>query len=246
MPIRRRKRPKPTIDPLSPRLVNEPNGTVFIDGGALTAGEPVALGIDPSLTGTGMAMVTASGAWAAWRLHTQTKVDKQGRGQPDRLAEIDRWLTWHFQTWRLRRIQVGHIVKEGPSFGSKGRGHDIGELHGVISLALYRAFPTPLKYPTVVAPQSLKKFILGSANAEKSQILKTVYQRWGVDLPDDNMADAYGLAQVGLAIMGEEVPYAFQQDVLNALKEHTQWAQPPTNTTSPSPSSRRKRSPSSR
>lgn len=248
--MKRRRRypsPSPVVQRSeSPVQVTEPNGTVFVNGGALDSGEVLALGLDPSLTGFGMSLVAPSGAWACWRLKTRTKVDKRGVGQPDRLNEIENWLTWHFQTWRLRRVEIGHVVKEGYSFGSKGHQHDIGELHGIVSRVLYTSFPIPIKYPTIVAPQSLKKYILGSANAEKSQILKTVYQRWGVDLPDDNMADAYGLARIGLAIMGEPVAYAFQQDVLDALQRHTQWHQPPTDNTSRSPSSRRRKSRSSR
>jgi len=54
----------------------------------------------------------------------------------------------------------------------------------------------------VVAPTSLKKYVTGNGAAKKDVMLIETYKRWGVTLLDDNENDAYGLAQIGLALMG--------------------------------------------
>jgi crossover junction endodeoxyribonuclease RuvC len=46
-------------------------------------------------------------------------------------------------------------------------------------------------------PTTLKKFITGKGNAEKSMILKEVYKRFGIECETDDEADAVGLAVLG-------------------------------------------------
>ena len=54
----------------------------------------------------------------------------------------------------------------------------------------------------IVAPTSLKKFITGSGAAKKDVMLIETFKRYGVTILDDNENDAYGLAQIGLALLG--------------------------------------------
>jgi hypothetical protein len=75
---------------------------------------------------------------------------------------------------------------------------DLGELGGVTRLALYN-----LKIPYVlVPPATLKKFITGKGNSPKNIMLKEIFKRFAMDFDDDNVADAYSLAQLGRAITG--------------------------------------------
>lgn len=53
-----------------------------------------------------------------------------------------------------------------------------------------------------VPPTNLKKFILGKGVGKKDLIMKEVYKRWGFDTTDDNIADAFGLAMFGSALLG--------------------------------------------
>lgn len=51
------------------------------------------------------------------------------------------------------------------------------------------------------APTSLKKFVTGSGGAKKDVMMMETYKRWHVTILNDNECDAYGLAQIGLAIL---------------------------------------------
>ena len=70
----------------------------------------------------------------------------------------------------------------------------------------------------VVAPGTLKKFITGKGNAQKSMIIKEVYKRYGVECGDDNQADAYGLMLLaeGLAGCPDDYP-KFQVECVDKL-----------------------------
>lgn len=71
----------------------------------------------------------------------------------------------------------------------------------------------------IVAPTSLKKYVTGNGGAKKDVMLIETYKRWNVSILDDNVCDAYALAQVGLALMGGNTKNTvkFQDDVLELL-----------------------------
>lgn len=73
----------------------------------------------------------------------------------------------------------------------------------------------------IVAPTSLKKFITGSGVAKKDVMLIETYKRYGVSILNDNECDAYGLAQVGLALLGgnSKTTTKLQEEVLMLLKK---------------------------
>lgn len=84
---------------------------------------------------------------------------------------------------------------EGFAFNKSYRAHQMGELCGVINLAL-RDFPLK-RY----APLSHRKKALGKANfkgtytEKKQQILDTVNRKFNLTLDDHNIADAVSIAQ---------------------------------------------------
>ncbi len=53
-----------------------------------------------------------------------------------------------------------------------------------------------------VAPNTMKKFVLGKGKATKSQIVKEIAKRWDFGTKSDHIADAYGLAMIGIAACG--------------------------------------------
>lgn len=73
----------------------------------------------------------------------------------------------------------------------------------------------------IVAPTSLKKFIASNGAAKKDAMLLETFKRYGVTILDDNECDAYGLAQIGLALMGgnSKVTTKLQEEVLTLLKK---------------------------
>lgn len=113
------------------------------------------------------------------------------------------------------------IVIEGFSYGSKGRGvFDIAYLGYRIREELER-YRTEDDIPWLeVSPSQLKQFATGKGNANKEIVLQQVYKRWGVELTDNNQADAYVLAQIGRAYLGEVDGLTdFQQKVIRALRK---------------------------
>ena len=70
----------------------------------------------------------------------------------------------------------------------------------------------------IVAPTTLKKFITGKGNCAKDVMLLETYKRYGVSFKDDNLADAYGLARIGEALLNKDIKLTkFQQEVIDLL-----------------------------
>lgn len=98
---------------------------------------------------------------------------------------------------------VDVVVLEGYSFGSRGAAVvNIGELGGVVRLALYEA-----RIPYVeVPPACLKRYATGRGNASKDDVLQQAVIRSGHAFEDNNAADAWWLWQLGLAHYAPKSP----------------------------------------
>jgi hypothetical protein len=142
----------------------------------------------------------------------------------DRLMAINSWLTSVLVDFRVRYEGIGHIAMEGYANGAKFGREAAGELGLVTKWTIYSVHYEHglTRYPTIVAPTALKKFITGKGTAKKNEILLGVFKRWEVDFSDDNEADSYGLARVASALDGFEKVTQFQQEVLDALTPHTE------------------------
>ena len=146
-------------------------------------------GLDLSLTATGSVILASS--------HSVVETWKPPnlRG-PTRLA----WFREKVEDV-LQRFQPRLTVLEGYGFSAQhSRAHSLGELGGVVRLALHGAGAPFL----VVTPSSLKKYVTGKGNAPKAIMIREVYRRWAVELDDDNQADAYSLAQFGVDWLTKE------------------------------------------
>jgi len=104
------------------------------------------------------------------------------------------------------RMQIGAAMK-------------LVALGTAMRLALYHA-----RLPFfIVSPPQLKKFVTGKGNSQKSLIVRDVYRKWGLDVNDDNQADAAVLAYMAEAIWksisGDDVSQLpkYQQDVLKKV-----------------------------
>lgn len=71
----------------------------------------------------------------------------------------------------------------------------------------------------IVAPTTLKKFITGKGNCAKDVMLLETYKRYKISFSNDNLADAFGLAIIGEALLNKDIKLTkFQQEVINLLK----------------------------
>lgn len=141
------------------------------------------LGLDPSLTSLGYAYGTPKAATVG------TIIPKKVKGL-QRLAYIRDEITDILDT-----EQPELVAYEDYSMGSRGKTFHIGELGGVLKLALYeRNIPILL-----VPPSSLKLFATGKGNADKDQVRVAMAKHRGWLFNSDDEADAYALLQMGLA-----------------------------------------------
>lgn len=133
------------------------------------------IGLDLSLTGTGIA--TAEKAW---------KFAAPSKGMP-RLHDI--W--YEIQT--ALRPDADLVVLEGYSYASAEQAHQMGELGGHIR---YQLWAYEIKH-AVVAPGTLKKFATGNGGAGKDQMVHTA-AKLGCEAHDNNAVDAWFLRHMGL------------------------------------------------
>jgi Holliday junction resolvasome RuvABC endonuclease subunit len=147
------------------------------------------LGVDPSLTGFSYHHGVPDGHY--YRFGIRTKL-KDFESFPARLD---------FMTMQFRRFLIQHggtvslAAIEGFSMGSKGKSAksiEIGAVGMMARVELWRRGIPFLEVP----PSTLKKWISGHGNAEKSQMVKEVLKRWGYDAEDDDAADSYALVRL--------------------------------------------------
>lgn len=191
-----------------------------------TAESGLFVGIDQSLTAFAAVAVRGHGDPEPNVLLIKPRV--QG---PRRLWQLrDGLVEW------LTKLQVetpiDHIVMEGYAFSSQ-MGHAMGECGGMTKLALLDTFGLDvlLAYPTIPTTQQLKMFCGLPGNAKKNLMLKAVYKKWGLDFNDDNLADAYGLAQIACSLkLGARFEYesAVLAKITAKTGVHTEWESPST------------------
>lgn len=164
------------------------------------------IGVDASLTNTGVAMLH-NGTLATWSLVPPGK----GMRGVDRLD----WFYNQFSKMLEADPIPDLIVIEGYAFGAKMQREAMGELGGILRLALHHE-----KMPfVIVQPTCLKLFVTGKGNGPKDNMSKEIYKRFGVDLTDNNQVDAAGLAIMGLATMTEMDLTEFQKRALTKITD---------------------------
>jgi len=185
----------------------------------------IVMGIDPSLTSTGI-IVLHDG-------QIETAVTTKNRpelGTIERVGEIRRGINQIISNmtnfYKPEESQAPDlIVIEGFSYGSKGRSvFDIAYLGWRIREELERLKNTDSIPWIEVPPSQLKQFATGKGNANKEIILQQVYKRWGVEFSDNNQADAYVLAKIGEAFLSDDITHltAIQQRVILDLEAKQQ------------------------
>lgn len=191
----------------------------------------IVVGIDPSLTGTGIIVLRNGELGKALTTKNEPKLGTIERVR--RIYEqinnvIENLSTCYVNAYigdkrMIRWEPPSLIVIEGFSYGSKGRGvFDIAYLGWRIREELER-YRTEDDIPWLeVSPSQVKQFATGKGNANKEIVLQQVYKRWGVEFNDNNQADAYVLAQIGRAYLSEiDNLTDFQQKVIRALRKET-------------------------
>jgi Holliday junction resolvasome RuvABC endonuclease subunit len=157
------------------------------------------IGIDPSLTATGIARADG----------TLTVVGGPADLRDHRLALIYNAVHDACMIDDPDLVVLEDLPKHAHSAGITGM------VQGVVRLALVQL---QVSYATVVA-STLKKYATGRGTADKADMRMALYRRAGIDERDDNLVDAWWLRHAGLDQLGEPVltvPKA-QRDVLDVV-----------------------------
>ena len=171
------------------------------------------LGIDPSLTSTGLCL------WYKNSCHTVAIKSRPAKGISGRFdrytkitMDVDKFLRDHAGTW----IKDSYAFIEGYAFASQSAGHhEIVELGAMLRCYLIDNVDNVIE----VAPTSLKKFVTGKGNAKKDTMIAHVRDKWGMLFETSDEADAYGLVKLGQAYCFPELcANQAQREVVAKLK----------------------------
>lgn len=182
------------------------------------------LGIDPSLTNTGL-------CWGDGDEHFSDRIGyKIPKGASIRKihARMERVETLadlidctlgdaraYFDPETIPSDYIQLTLVEAYSFGSRNGGEYLGELGGAVRTLLRRHSKDVIE----VAPTMVKKFATGKGNAKKEVIIGHVQKRWNVLFDNSDEADAYVLYRIGLCYAGICEPETKpQREVIEKLK----------------------------
>jgi crossover junction endodeoxyribonuclease RuvC len=166
----------------------------------------IIIGIDPSLTSTGICIMEKSGKLLS------TLAINSGFSGMKRLHDIKEQLSQEMN--RYPRFKVTVFI-ESYSFGSQNGREALGELGGMIRLILYEE---GIEFVDV-APTSLKKYATGIGKGDKVAMAIGVIKTWGVDFPTTDQTDAYALCQFGRGYLGlVDDLTVFRKEVIDAIK----------------------------
>lgn len=176
----------------------------------------ISIGLDLSLTATGVAIINDGELLYCGQIKSKPVGDKP-QDELLRLLRI-RGQIQDLLDEHCPPEEEGIIVIEGLAFMARNT-TALVQLAGLNYLTRQLAYE--LKVPfAIVAPSSLKKYVTGKGNGDKSAITLELFKQYGVTLYNDNEADAYALATIGQALLGRNkkpliVP---QQEVVDLVK----------------------------
>jgi Holliday junction resolvasome RuvABC endonuclease subunit len=157
------------------------------DGGLKEGNQEVTIGIDQSLTGFALSVVSVEFP----NKHMTWVYKSEFRGV-QRLVDIYNWLDAKFTEFMWNGWDVKDAAMEGTVLASHSA-LALGELAAVVKLVLWYKLPEP---PLQIPPMTLKKYATGKGTSKKQEMLLQIYKRWGIEFNDDNAADAYALARL--------------------------------------------------
>ena len=154
---------------------------------------PIFIGLDLSLTSTGVA--TIHGDIVTVRRVTSKATSGTSADTAARLDRIVAEILGH-----VPLSDSTHVAIEGPSYGSVGTGQHVrGGLWWLVRTELARAGIDTI----IVAPSTLKKYATGKGNAGKDAVLAAVIRRYPlVEVTGNDEADALVLAAIAARVGG--------------------------------------------
>ena len=142
------------------------------------------LGLDPSLTSFGITLLDSKGEMLS-AYCVQTKLKGMVRLQ---------YLLNHILNIYETNPDIIGAAMEGYSYASFNSSSSavLHELGGLIKYHLWML----KKELLIVAPTSVKKFVLGKGQAEKNKMMLGIYKKWGKEFKNDDEADSFAIAKI--------------------------------------------------
>jgi Holliday junction resolvasome RuvABC endonuclease subunit len=167
------------------------------------------LGLDPSLTGFGVARYTREQRIDTWVKRTdKLPADAHEVDWSARIAELYRWLFGPDVNLVNTGTVLAVVERPLPPGGGPNTGATLERiwLFGrVIDGFRHRGIPVATVYPSTV-----KAYIAGNGRADKADVKRAVAALWpgqGLGRIDDNQADAVGAAALGVDFLGWPGPW---------------------------------------
>ena len=168
------------------------------------------IGIDQSIEETGITFMLSPD------YYTTYSVCGKGKGSLDRIESI------RAKVYDLVKASKDKIVDktfyaflEGGSFQSKGQLFTLGQLSGSIIGTLnflgIKVFEIP--------PTTLKLFMAGTGAANKAYMMKKIQEKYNIVFTNDNKADSYSLAVLGIKLLNGVSEYREEANVIFNLRQ---------------------------
>lgn len=168
-------------------------------------------GIDPS-TKTGLAQVDIAGNCIESKLVTsQYHINQDLERIEEIVTDTIKWIHERYKTGDL-------VCIESPAFGSKGR---YALQQGTIGTMLRIGMKNNSILWVDAAPTQLKKYICGNHRAKKTDLIEPLKEKYGFTHSDDNVRDAFGLAQIARSLNTGVCLDLKQEEVI--LKIKSEW-----------------------
>lgn len=157
------------------------------------------LGLDLSLTGTGVTLLCPDMPEVYESVTLRNKLRSL-----ERLDYIEKTIIA-----KVQEAGVTTAAIEGYAFSTAdSQKHSLGELGGIVKLALWRAGVEMI----IVPATSLKKWTTTKGNADKILMGVSIFKQTGAQFDDDNQADSYCLAMLAAQYKGYDVPFSLTAD----------------------------------
>ncbi len=158
---------------------------------------PYILGLDLSLTGTGVCLIADGGFPVITRTTTVHTIKTKLTGHER--------LQWILDMTGIHRIP-DLVVLEGPAYSRQAGQSGHHERAGLWWLIAHKLWLAKIPY-AVVPPNVRAKYATGKGNSGKDEVLVSVVKRYGhlCDVADNNQADALILAAMGAHHLGAPI-----------------------------------------
>ena len=156
------------------------------------------VGVDQALTKIGLCVIADGQIAKLHLIKTPTKL----KG-PERLTFLRDSLLAELKPWKKK---ISKAAIEAQSLGSLGDIDQLGQINGVVQVLLSDLGAPPLKVP----PAVLKKFVSGNGQADKGRMRRATHKHWGIDISQDDLCDAHGLARLAEEVCLEQATLRYQ------------------------------------